>query len=140
MLKKPYSTKHLMGRQLTLLCFAMLLCLLAPVRVLGQPLSAYVADCGEMSEQMDCCAMAKASPQPMSCCCQAPLTPGNMQTGATPSTTPKFIPIKSQGAITSSAILTLLSAFRGPDNSPAADNQPRTTKLPLYLRLRSLLI
>jgi hypothetical protein len=139
MLNQAISSKRDIKRQLTLLCFALLLTLLAPVRVLCQPLSAYMADCGEAVETMDCCAMVERSDQPKSCCCEAPVTPGNMQTGAIPSTTPKFIPIKSQGAVTAPALTALLPGFDSPATS-LAQPQPRTTKLPIYLRLRSLLI
>lgn len=139
MLNQAINSNKVITRQLTLMCFALLLTLLAPVRVLCQPLSAYMAECGKTVETMDCCAMAERADQPKSCCCEAPVTPGNMQTGAIPSTTPKFIPIKSQGAVTSPAFIALLPGF----DSPATcliQPQPRTTKLPIYLRLRSLLI
>lgn len=137
---KQLTSKHQnMRRQLTLLCFAMLLTLLAPVRVLCQPLSAYTADCGEMVETMDCCAMVEQADQPQSCCCQAPVTPGNMQTGAVPSTSPKFITIKSQGAIAPPVYTAISRGFDSPATCLTVP-QPRTTKLPIYLRLRSLLI
>lgn len=144
-------------QKLLLLAGVFLLAVLAPFKVGFIPASALTA-CADtpaaikQEAVMPCCAshatqtrqdrLTIAVPDSKGCCCEAaPVVPGNMETTGQPSnsSSAKFIPIKSSTNWGTTFAFILPKLAVEPDEITASDD-PHTTKLPLYLQKRSLLI